>query len=159
MEKKYLSNAQRLSNARSVTTFLSKLKKKMQEHFLCCAGKSGFNYSFDNGKIKNFQNNFNKIGDLPFSIYYDFETTTLSGFFFFFDAKMYVISYCMIVAFHPSLNLPHMFIYRAYDQTKYELESMVHFSVVQKDFFTFSENFKLKTLKQLKMLFCLSVIE
>ena len=63
---------------------------------------------------------------------------------------MYVISYCMIVAFHPSLNLPHMFLYRAYDQTKYELESMVHFSVVQKEFFTFSENFKRKTLKQLQ---------
>ena len=63
---------------------------------------------------------------------------------------MYVISYCICVAFHPDLNLPHMFIYRAYDQTKSELESMVHFSVVQKDFLNFSESYNLKTLKQLQ---------
>ena len=118
----------------------------MQEHILCCVGQFGFNYSLDNGQIINYQDNFNKIGDLPFSIYYDFETTTGSARFF--DAKMYVISYCMVVAFHP--NLPHMFIYRAYDQTKDELESMVHFSVAQKDFFNFPENFNLKTLKQLQ---------
>ena len=115
----------------------------MQEHISCCAGQSGFGYSFDNGKIINYQDNFNKIGDLPFSIYYDFETTTGSAVFF--DAKMYVVSYCIVIAFHPGLNLPHLFIYRAYDQTKEELESMVHFSTVQKDFFNFAENFNLKT--------------
>ena len=130
------------------TNFFVKSEKRMQEHALCCPGQAGFNYSFDNGKIINYQDNFNKIGDLPFSIYYDFETTIGSTVFF--DAKMYVISYCIVVAFHPDLNLPHMFIYRAYDQTKSELESMVHFSVVQKDFFNFPENYNLKTLKQLQ---------
>ena len=85
----------------------------MQEHVSVCAGQVGFSYSFDNGKIINFQDNFKKIGDLPFSIYYDFETTAGSTVFFY--AKMYVISYHMIVAFHPDLNLPRMFIYRAYD--------------------------------------------
>ena len=63
----------------------------MQEHISCCAGQSGFGYSFDNGKIINYQDNFNKIGDLPFSVHYDFETTTGSAVFF--DAKMYVVSY------------------------------------------------------------------
>ena len=120
----------------------------MQQHISCCAGQAGFDYSFDNGKIINFQDNFNKIGDLPFSVYYDFETTTGSGVFF--DAKMYVVSYCMVVAFHPDLNLPHLFIYHVYDQTKEKLESMFHFSVIQKDFFHFPENFNLKTLKQLQ---------
>ena len=62
---------------------------------------------------------------------------------------MYVVSYCIVVAFHPGLNLPHLFIYRAYDQTK-ELESMFRFSIVQKDFFNFAGNFNLKTLKQLQ---------
>ena len=54
----------------------------MQEHTSCCAGQSGFSYSFDNNKIINYQDNFNKIGDLPFAIYYDFETTTGSTVFF-----------------------------------------------------------------------------
>ena len=120
----------------------------MQEPISCCAGQSGFSYSFDNGKIINYQDNFNKIGDLPFSIYYDFETTTGSTVFF--DAKMYVVSYCIVVAFHPDLNLPHLFIYRAYDQTTEELESRVHFCTIQKDFFNFTEHFNLKTLKQLQ---------
>ena len=33
-------------------------------------------YSFDNGKIINYQDNFKKLGDLPLAVYYDFETTT-----------------------------------------------------------------------------------
>lgn len=63
---------------------------------------------------------------------------------------MYVISYCIVVAFHPDLNLPHMFIYRSYDQAKDDLESMEHFSVVQNNFFKFQEYYNLKTLKQLQ---------
>ena len=146
--KNLLQNALWQNRVRTVTIFLSSPKKKMQEHILCCAGQSGFSYSFDNGKIINYQDNFNKIGDLPFSVYYDFETTTGSAVFF--DAKMYVISYCMLVAFHPGLKLSHLFTYRAYDQTKDELESMVHFSTIQKDFFNYAENFNMKTLKQLQ---------
>ena len=53
-----------------------KTEKKMQEHINCCAGHAGFNFIFDNGKIVNYQDNFKKIGDLPFAIYYDFATTT-----------------------------------------------------------------------------------
>ena len=113
--------------------FFLKSEKRMQEHILSCAGQAGFNFSFDNGKIINYQDNFNKIGDLPFAIYYDFETTTGSAGFFY--AKMYVISYCIVVVFHPDLNLPHMFIYRSYDQTEDDLESMEHFSVAQYNFF------------------------
>ena len=62
--------------------FSENQKKKMQEHVSVCAGQVGFSYSFDNGKIINFQDNFKKIGDLPFSIYYDFETTAGSAVFF-----------------------------------------------------------------------------
>ena len=43
-----------------------------------------------------------------------------------------------------------MFIYQSYDQTKEKLKTMVHFSVVQNDFFKFQENYNLKTLKQLQ---------
>ena len=128
--------------------FFLKSEKKMQEHILCFSGQAGISFAFDNGKIINYQDNFNKIGDLPFAVYYDFETTTGSAVFF--DAKMYVISYCIVVAFHLDLNLPHMFIYRSYDQTKDDLESMENFSVVQNNFFKFQEYYNLKTLKQLQ---------
>ena len=125
--------------------FFIKSESKIEEHISTCSGQAGSNFTFDNGKIINYQDNFKKIGNLPFSVYYDFETTTSSVDFFY--VKTYVISYCIIVAFHPDLNLPHWFIYRAYDQTKDEIESLIHFDVVQADFFNFKkksqfENFK-----------------
>ena len=45
---------------------------------------------------------------------------------------MYVVSYCIVIAFHPDLHLPCLYIYRSYD------------------FFYFSETFNLKKLKQLQ---------
>ena len=113
--------------------FCIKSEKRMKERISCCAGQAGFNFSFNNGKIINYQDNLKKMGDLPFAVYYDFETTTGSAVFF--DAKMYVIYYCIIVAFHPDLNLPPIFIYRAFDQDKTNLTSLVHFKVVQTNFF------------------------
>ena len=105
-------------------------------------------YSFDNGKIINYQDNFKKLGDLPFAVYYDFETKT--GSVVFSNAKMYVVSYCMIIAFHPDLNIPRLYIYRSYDQSDEDLTSLHHFDAVQRNFFNFRENFNIKTLKQLQ---------
>ena len=81
----------------------------MKEHIDSCAGQVGFSYSFGNGKIISYQDNFRKLGDLPFAVYYDFETTT--GSVVFFDARMYVVSYCMIISFHPDLNISRLYIY------------------------------------------------
>ena len=121
----------------------------MKEHIDFCAGQAGFSYLFDNGNIINYQDNFRKLGDLPFVVYYDFETTT--GSVVFFDARMYVVSYCMIIAFHLDLNIPCLYIYRSYDQSDEDLTSLHHFDVVQRNFFNFSEDFNLKTLKNSKM--------
>ena len=62
--------------------FFIKTEKKMQEHVNLCAGQAGFSFSCDNGKIVNYQDNFKKMGDLPFAIYYDFKTMTGSVVFF-----------------------------------------------------------------------------
>ena len=40
----------------------------MKHHINCCAGQESFNYSFDNGKILNYQDNFKKLGDHPFGL-------------------------------------------------------------------------------------------
>ena len=76
----------------------------------------------------NYRDNFSKIGDLPFAVYYDLETTT--GAAIEFDAKMYVISYSIVVAFHPSLNIPRLVIYWSFDQTIEELNSKRHFDLL-----------------------------
>ena len=119
----------------------------MKKHISCCSGQAGFNFSFNNGRVIDYQDNFKKIGDLPFTIYYDFETNT--GSVVFFDAKMYVVSYCNIVAFHPDLNIPRLYIYRGYDQTFEQLASITHFETVQNNFFADKHNFNKTTMKQL----------
>ena len=62
---------------------------------------------------------------------------------------MYVVSYCIIVAFHPDLNIPRLYIYRSYDQDGEKLTSLVHFETVQQNFFDQKENFNPKALAQL----------
>lgn len=120
----------------------------MNEHLSACTNKAGFTYSFDNGKIIDYQDNFKFMGDVPFSICFDFETTMRSVVFF--DAKIYVVSYCMIVAFHPDLDLPRNSIFRSYDQTPEKLTSLSHFEALQRNFFSNVELYNRVTLKQLE---------
>ena len=129
--------------------------EKMEKHLSCCAGKAGFSFLFDNGKIiKNYKkslhykNHYKNLDDLPFTVYYDFEKTT--GSVVFFDAKMYVVSYCMIIAFHPELKIPRLVIFRSYDQNPNALISLTHFQALQYDFFNDPKIFNKTTLKQLE---------
>ena len=70
---------------------------------------------------------------------------------------MYVVSCCIIVAFHPELNMPKL-IYRSYDQTINQLTSMVHLDIVQQNLFEDKQNFNSKTFSQPKDV-ALSVIK
>ena len=117
----------------------------MQKHLSCCSWKAGFTFSFDNGRVIDYQDHFSSLGDVPFSVYYDFETTTGSAVFF--DAKIYVVRYCMIIAFHPDLKIPRLVVYRGYDQDQQELQSLTHFQVLEYDFFDDRENFDKLMLK------------
>ena len=128
--------------------FFLKSEEKIKKHISTCSGQAGFNFVFDNGKIVDYQENYKKIGDHPFSMFFDFETKTRSVVFF--DAKMYVVSYCIVVAFHPELNLPRLVIYRSYDQTINQLNSLVHLDIAKQDFFENEQIFNSKTLLQLK---------
>ena len=120
----------------------------MEKHLSVCPGKAGFTFSFDNGKIVDYQDHYKNLGDLPFSIFYDFETTT--GSVIFFDAKMYVVRYCMVVAFHPDLKIPRLMIFRSYDQNQNTLISLSHFDALEFNFFKDPEIFNKTTLKQLE---------
>ena len=64
------------------SNYFVKSAEKMKKHLSVCAGRAGFIYSFDNRKIIDYQDNFKSLGDVPFSIYFDFETTTGSVVFF-----------------------------------------------------------------------------
>ena len=63
---------------------------------------------------------------------------------------MYVVSYCMVVAFHPELNIRRRCIYRSYDQSPEQLASLSHFEVLGYNFFSNVDFFNMVTLKQLE---------
>ena len=82
-------------------------------------------YTFENGKIISFQDNFKYLGDVPFTVYFDFETTT--GDIIFSDPKMFVVSYCQIYSFHPSLNIDKIVVFRGFQQIPEETYDLNHF--------------------------------
>ena len=107
--------------------YFVKSPEKMKKHLSCWSGKAGCTFLLDNGKIIDYQDHYKNLEDVTFGIYYDFETTT--GSIVFFDAKMFVVSYCMVVAFHPDLDLPRICISRSYDLTHEQLTSLSHFAL------------------------------
>ena len=93
---------------------------------------------------------------MSFSIYYDFETTT--GSVVFFDAQMYVVSYCMVVTFHPDLKIPRLVIFRSYDQNPSALISLSHFQALEFNFFEDPKNLTLFLFTLLLITFYLIVL-
>ena len=73
-----------------------------QCHYFVCVAKEGIVYTFENGKIISFQDNFRYLGDVPFTVYFDFETTT--GDVVLLCPKIFFVSYFQIYSFHPSLK-------------------------------------------------------
>ena len=63
---------------------------------------------------------------------------------------MYVISYCLVIDFHPDLKLPGLIIYRSYDQSLEKLTSLSHFEAVEHNFFYNKNSYNMTTLKQLQ---------
>ena len=114
----------------------------MQKHLSVCTAKEGITYSFDNSQIIDYQGNFKYMGDVPFSVYFDFETTT--GDAVFFDSKMYIVSYCLIFTLNKSLNMDEIVIYRSFQQTPQHLYDLSHFRQEHVPFFDRT------TLRQLK---------
>ena len=108
-----------------------KNEERIATHVKCCAGQAGYSLVFDQSVV-NYEENFNKIADVPFSVYYDFETTTGSAIYT--DAKIYVVSYCMIVAFHAELKMLLLVIYWASDQSLPELRSLDYLNQVKNNF-------------------------
>ena len=132
--------------------FFVKSVEKMEKQLSCCPGKAGFTYSFDNGKIIDYQDHYKNLGDLPFSIYYDFETIT--GSVVFFDGKMYVVSYFAIVTFYPELKIHRLVIFRSYDQNLYAMNSLSHFEILQYNFLDDPRNYNKTTFNQLQYTIC-----
>ena len=71
-----------------------------------CSGVPGIVYNFDNQNLVTFEDNLGYKGDLPEVAYIDFETTAPTDSCFDSEQKkMFVVSYIIILAFHPKLKM------------------------------------------------------
>ena len=120
-------------------------KVKLDFHIKNCTGKTGFIYNFQTRNLLTFEENIKFKRDVPLTTYIDFETTAPTDCCLDPESnKMNVISYVIIVAFHPKLQLPRIIIERSFGHS---LEKLC-----QIDYLT-SEQLRYKdiiTLKQLR---------
>ena len=77
-----------------------------------------------------YKENFRAKGNLPFAIYFDFETTAPTDNYL--DPaqqeKMFAVSYVMTVAFNPSLNLDRIIIYISFGHSLEQLSNLDYLS-------------------------------
>ena len=111
-------------------------KPKRENHLKICSGKPGVVYNFCSRTITSFEDNYKLKGDVPFAIYFDFETTapTDSNFLNPEEQEMFVMSYVMIIAFHPFYNFDKIIIQRSMHYSKNELSEIKYLTREQFDF-------------------------
>ena len=121
-------------------------KNKKDHHLKICSGKPGVVYNFCLQTLTSFEDNYSAIGDVPFSIYFDFETTspTDSEWLDPEDKKMFVMSYVIIVAFHPHFNSDRILVQRSFCHSKEQLTSVNYLT---------REQFTFKTPELIKQLY------
>ena len=77
---------------------------KHKRHIEICAGIPGIVYNFNNQNLVTFEENLKDKGDLPMVVYCDYKTTATTDNYLDPEQKeIFVVSYVMIVAFHPGL--------------------------------------------------------
>ena len=104
-------------------------KRKFEIHMKNCSGKPGVIYNFNNQSLISYEDNFKSKGDIPFAVYFDFETTAPADNCLDTEQKkMFVVSYVMIVAFHPALHLDRIIIYRSFAHTLEQLSNIDYLS-------------------------------
>ena len=120
---------------------------RQKRHMANCSGRPGVVYNFNNQNFISYQDNFHAKVDVPFIIYFDLETTAPT------DncldpeqKKMFVVSYVMIVAFHPELKLDRIIIQRSFAHSIEQLTSLDYFTREQ---ITYIDQSLIKMLKDM----------
>ena len=108
------------------------IRGKYEKHLKICGKKPGVIYDFTLKNIVTFEENLKYYGDLPFSVYADFETTaTTQDHLSPENKEMFAVSYSLIFAWHPKLNLPRQMVVRGYNHTLEELSNLEYLTVEQ----------------------------
>ena len=116
-----------------------------------CSGRPLVVYNFNNHNLISYQDNFHVKGDVPFVVYFDFETTAPTDNCLVPEKiKMLVVSYVMIVAFHPELKLDRIMIQRRFAHSIEQLTSLDYFTREQ---ITYTDQSLIKMLKDMAFKF------
>ena len=82
-------------------------------------------YKFENQNLVTFEDDLKYLGDLWFVGYFDWETTTSSGSQNSLDIEeMYQVSYGLIFAFKPKLDIDRIVILRSFQHTSDQLNDI-----------------------------------
>lgn len=120
-------------------------KRKFDRYMKHCTGKPGVVYDFNNQMLISYEDNFKSKGDLPFSIYFDFETTAPTDNCLDPEQKeMFVVFYVMIATFHPRLQLDRIIVNRSF---AHSLEQLTTVNYLSREQLSFAESYILQMLK------------
>ena len=79
-----------------------------------------------------FEDNIKYQGDVPFSLYADFETTApTSDYLCPENDVMFSVSYAIVIAWHPKLNLHRQFVVRGFNHSLEELTEVSYLTSEQ----------------------------
>ena len=103
-----------------------------KHHMQHCSGVPGIVYNFNNQNLVTFEDNLGYKGDLPVVAYIDFETTAPTDSCFDPEQKkMFVVSYVIILAFHPKLKMDRVIIQRSFGHSLEQLATIDYLTNVQ----------------------------
>ena len=110
-----------------------------------CSGIPGIVYSFNNKNLMTFEDNLGYKGDLSVVAFIDFETTAPTDSCFDPEQKrMFVASYVVVLAFHPTLKMNRIIIQHSFGHS---LEKLTATGYLTNDQMSFVD---VKLVKQLK---------
>ena len=119
---------------------------KYRRHIEHYSGVSGIVYSFNNQNLVAFEDNLGYKGDLPAVAYIDFETTAPTDNCFDPEQKsMFVVSYVIIVSFHPKFKMDRVIVQRRFEHS---LEKLTTIDYLTNDQMSFVD---VNLIKQLKI--------
>ena len=90
-------------------------QSRLELHMKNFVGKPGFVYNFQTRNLLTYEENIKLKRDVPLTAYIDFETTAATDCCLDPESnKMNVVSFVIILAFHPKLQLPRIIIERSF---------------------------------------------
>ena len=120
-------------------------KVKRDTHLKQCMGQPGFVYNFQTRNLLTFEENVKFKRDVPLTTYIDFETTAPTDCCLDPESnKMDVVSYVIIAAFQPKLQLPRVIIERSFGHSLEKLSQIDYLTAEQ---LNYADTITLKQLR------------